>query len=198
MKYLKKGFSFLTAPTNSFDAEKKTPIGEAFKYMLILAIIMSFLGALISAASVSFASVFIPPEAAAFTNPIFIFVTVLVTFYIGIIITSLLEGLWLHLWAYVVGAKNGLEQTMKSVFYGQTPTYLLGWIPVVNIITVVWSLVLTGIGLMRLHGITGGKAALAIIIAVLIPIIIIGALFATLLASLISLGMLQPGTIPGY
>ena len=198
MEYVKKGFSFLTEPTKSFDAEKKTSTGEAFKYMLVLAIIIAFLGALVSAVSVGFANIFIPPEAAAFTNPLFIFVTVLVTFYMGIIIGSFVWGLWLHLWAYIMGAKNGLEQTLKSVFYGGTPNYLLGWIPLVGLITAVWSFVLTGIGLMRLHGITGGKAALAIIIAIIIPLAIIGLVFATLLVSLMSLGIFQQGTMPVY
>jgi pilus assembly protein TadC len=72
----------------------------------------------------------------------------------------------------VFGAKKGLNQTLKSVFYGGSPNYLLGWIPLINIIAGLWSLVLAGIGLTRLQGIKGGKAAGAIIIAILIPLII--------------------------
>lgn len=198
MKHIKRGISFLTDPGNSLDAEKDTGLNDAFKYMLVLAIIMAFLGALVSAISVTFTGVFIPPEATAFTNPLFIFVTSLVAGYVGVIIVSFIWSLWLHLWAYVLGARSGLEQTMKSVFYGGTPNYLLGWIPFINFISAIWSFVLTGMGLVRFHGITGGKAALSIIIALIIPLVIALALFATLLATLISLGMIQPGTIPGF
>ncbi len=203
MSYIKKGFSFLTDPGTSFDNEKTTTLNEAFKYLLVLAIITAVLGAVMAAFWMSFATGFIPfgsipPEATAFMNPATIFVISLVTGYVGAIIISVIWGLWLHLWAYVLGAKNGLVQTMKSVFYGGTPNYLLGWIPLVNIITMIWSWVLTGMGMVRFHGITGGRAALAIIIAIIIPVVIIAAFFAALIASLVGLGLFQPGAIPGY
>lgn len=204
MKYIKKGFSFLTDPGRSFDAEKNTNLNDAFKYLLILAVITAVLGAIVAAFWTTFAYTFIPPgsippEATGFMNPPVIFVTSLVAGYVGAIITSVIWSLWLHLWAYVLGAKNGLAQTMKSVFYGGTPNYLLGWIPFINFIAAIWSFVLAGMGLMRFHGITGGKAALSIIIALVIPLVIGFAILAAFLIPMIAtFSGLQPGTIPGF
>ncbi len=199
MKHIKKGFSFLTDPRNSFDAEKDTNLNEAFKYLLVLAVITAVLGAIVSAFLMTFAYTFIPPEAIGFTNPVLIFVTSLVMSYVGAVVASFIWGLWLHLWTYVMGAKNGLVQTMKSVFYGGTPNYMLGWIPIINLIAAIWSFVLTGMGLMRFHGITGIKAALAIIIALVIPLVIgFAVLAAVLLPMLATFSGLQPGTIPGF
>lgn len=204
MKHIKKGFSFLTDPGRSFDAEKDTNLNDAFKYLLVLAIITAVLGAIISVFWSTFAYSFIPagaipPEALGFMGAPVIFVTSLVGGYVGAIIASFIWGLWLHLWAYVLGAKNGLAQTMKSVFYGGTPNYLLGWIPFINFIAAIWSFVLTGMGLMRFHGITGGKAALSIIIALVIPLVIgFAILVAFLIPMIATFSGLQPGMIPGF
>jgi hypothetical protein len=199
MGYVKKGFSFLTGPGNSFDAEKDTNLNEAFKYLLVLAVITAVLGAIVSAFWMTLAYIFIPPELMGFTSPPLIFVTILVMGYVGAVVASVIWGLWLHLWAYLMGARSGMAQTMKSVFYGGTPNYMLGWIPLINFMAAVWSFVLTGMGLMKFHGITGSKAALAIIIALVIPLVIgFAVLAAFLLPMLSALSAFQPGTIPGF
>jgi len=205
MEYLKKSFnkgiSFLSAPSDAFEGENSTKFGDAFKYVLVLAIVTTVLSAIISAFSMNFANSFIPslpPEATAFTNPGFIFVSSLIMGYIGLVVGLLIGGLWIHLWVYIIGGRKGLEQTMKSVFYGGTPNYLLGWIPFINILAGIWSLVLTWMGITRYQGLTGGKAALAIIIALIIPIVIGGMIFVALLSTLMALGMLQAGAIPGF
>ena len=203
MKYIKKGISFLTTPGESLDSEKATTFGDAFKYLLVLGIIVSVLGAVVAAFSTSFAFSFIPSgslpvEATPFISAPFIFVTSLVGSYVGLVIGALIWGLWLHLWVYIVGARKGIEQTMKSVFYGCTPNYLLGWIPLVNIIAAIWCFILTGMGIVKYQEMTGGKAALAIIIALVIPVVIIGVLLVTfLLPMIMAFGGLPAGTIPG-
>ncbi|MEE9323311.1 MAG: hypothetical protein V3U72_02075 [Candidatus Aenigmarchaeota archaeon] len=203
MKYIKKGISFLSAPGESLDNEKTTTFGDAFKYLLILGIIVSVLGAAVAVFWTNFAFSFIPSgslpaEATLFTSAPVIFVTSLVGSYVGLVIGALIWGLWLHLWVYIVGARKGIEQTMKSVFYGCTPNYLLGWIPILNIIAAIWCFILTGMGMVKYQEMTGGKAAFAIIMALVIPVVIIGVLLATLLLPmLMTFGGLPAGTIPG-
>jgi len=175
MKYLKKGISFLRSPGVSFENEKETKLTEAFKYMLVLALVTTILGSLVTTMSMGFLTGMIPTYAEGLAAPM-IFVISLVLGYLGLTIGSVIWGLWLHLWAYVVGARNGLEQTLKAVVYGQTPPYLLGWIPLVNVFVAIWALVLHGMGIMKYHSITAGRTALAIIIALTIPTIVIGAL----------------------
>ena len=88
-----------------------------------------------------------------------------------------------------MGGKNGLLQTIKAVIYGDTPSLILGWIPIINVIAMIWSLIVGVIGVRQLHGLSTGKAVLAVILAILIPAVIIGILFATL-------GPMMPE--PGY
>ena len=52
----------------------------------------------------------------------------------------------------------------KAVLYSATPTVLLGWIPLISFIAVLWSLVLRIIGIRELHEITTGRAVLALIL----------------------------------
>lgn len=203
MSYINKGIAFLSSPGKSFDAEKKTGLNSAFKYMLVLAIILSVMGAIVAALTTMFGFSFIPagsipPEASFFMNPAIIFITSLVSSYVGLVIVLVIWGLWLHLWAFVLGAKNGLEQTLKATFYGNTPHYLLGWIPIINIITFIWSIVLMGMGLVKFHGFSGGKAAVAIIIAIVIPGLIIMAFALTFIAAFLpAMGAFDPSALSG-
>jgi hypothetical protein len=59
------------------------------------------------------------------------------------------------------------------VIYGSTPRLLLGWIPFLGILFALWSLVLCVLGVRELHGISTGKAAVAVVVAILIPLIIV-------------------------
>jgi hypothetical protein len=176
-----KGFLF--SPSKTFDASKEDTIGDAFKYfVVILAIFAVIIAVLIAVLFSLFSEMFgkpgipVMPFKAAM-GPLlavgfFIFVLV------GGIIGVFIDGLWLHLWVYVVGGRNGVGQTIKAVMYGATPSYLLGWIPIVGIIAGIWTLIVGIIGVRQLHELSTGKAVLAVILAIIIPAIIIGTIFA--------------------
>ncbi len=158
-----KALEFLQRPAKAYDREKATDVIEAFKYMAVLFLVVSVLSAIMA------------------LNPISFVLT-----YVSGIIFAVIAGLWLHLWAYIFGAKKGLHQTLKTVFYGGTPSYLLGWIPFIAILFWLWSLYLQWIGLQKLHDMPGNKALLSILIAFILPLIIL-----TILA-LLALSLLVP------
>jgi hypothetical protein len=176
-KIFKKAMGFLQQPTKAFDAEKGTEVTDSFVYMAILTVVVAVLSAIVAGVTTG--------------SGIIIGIT-MVTVYVGSLIFNVIAGLWLHLWAYIFGAKKGLNQTLKTVFYAGTPTYLLGWIPLINILAALWGLYLDWMGLQRLHGMEGGRAAAAIVIAFIIPMIILGILFLIGLAILGSMGGLGP------
>ncbi|MHC1636138.1 MAG: YIP1 family protein, partial [Candidatus Methanospirareceae archaeon] len=77
------------------------------------------------------------------------------------------------------GGRKGLKQTVKAVMYGATPCLVLGWLPGPNIlIAPIWSLFVMLCGIMELQEIYSGKAILAVILAILIPVIIIVAILS--------------------
>ena len=160
MEYCKKSFNkakgFLLEPTKAFSKEGKTSFGDAFKYVLIIAVVLAVLNGIII-------GVFGGPVA---------FVTTLVGTYIGAVIGLLIGGIVLHIFAYIFGARKGIEQTMKVAFYGGTPGLLLGWIPIIGWIIGLYGIVLEVIGLKKLQNMSTGAA----VAAVLLPIIILGVL----------------------
>jgi hypothetical protein len=179
-KIFDKAMVFLKQPAKAFDNEKKTEVMEAFIYMAVLSIVAAVLSGVVSLFS---------------TLPVFV-LSVIVLGYIGSIVISVIIGLWLHLWAYIFGAKKGLHQTLKTVFYAGTPNYLLGWIPFIGIIFWLWTIYLNWIGLQRLQGLPGNKAAGAILIAFIIPAIIIGALVILGLALMSAYSTFSPDMLP--
>lgn len=156
-----KAMGFLKQPAKSFEKEKATDVTEAFKYMLFLTLVIAILSAIVSLNALTFLGI-----------------------YVFVIFGSVIIGLWLHLWAYIFGAKKGLNQTLKTVFYAGTPNYLLGWIPFIAIIFMLWSLYLDWVGLQKLQALPGDKALFAILIAFIIPMIIFIILGLLLLAAL--------------
>ncbi|MFH1978187.1 MAG: YIP1 family protein [Candidatus Aenigmatarchaeota archaeon] len=187
MEFIDKLFAFLGSPTKAFNKEKKTSMSDAFKYLvfgsLVFAIILTIVGTLVFSLLATMLSAFgvmsvIPvnmlPLLGGF-SALFV-VGLFVISFVSMIVVSLIWGIWLHVWVYIFGARKGLENTFKALFYGKSPTYILFWIPVVNIFVVLWEFVLTGVGLTKLHGISSGRTAAAIIIALIIPIVIIASI----------------------
>jgi len=195
-----KGFLF--SPSDTFDASMEDTLGDAFKYFVVILAIYAVLSAIIIAVAFSlFAGMLglfgVPaiPFGAAMAPLLAIgfFVAILIGGIIGVFI----DGLWLHLWVYLVGGRNGIGETIKAVMYGATPSFLLGWIPIVGIIAGIWALIVEIIGVRQLQELSTGKAVLAVILAIIIPAIIIGVLWAAFIATMPG-PVFQGPTGPGF
>jgi hypothetical protein len=98
-----------------------------------------------------------------------------------VIVISAIWSLILHIGVYIAGGRKGITQTMKAYMYGSTPGLLFGWIPIlllgripiVIVISAIWSLILSIIGIHRLHGITIGRAFLAILVTDVVTFLLI-------------------------
>jgi len=192
MEVLNKIQKVLTSPDKFFEGIKKEPIGPSVKYFAVtlLVPVVIMLIVMYTVASM-FTSIFgwmfamggaqgaipfmglITGVAAGFA------VVAVIVIYIVAIIMSFIGAAVMHLFVYLCGGRNGYANTYKTMAYGGTPSILLGWIPFVGIIASIWGLVLEVKGLKALHGMTTGRAVLAI----LLPVIIIGALAGFLVAA---------------
>ncbi len=185
-----KGFLF--SPSKTFDASKEDSLGDAFKYYVVILLVLAVLVAIIGAVAFQLIwgmfATFLPPDAPSLAEigpllaviPVLLFVVVLV----GGIIGAFIDGLWIHLWVYIVGGRKGVGQTIKAVLYGATPYCLLGWIPIVNFIAEIWMIIVAILGVRQLHELSTGKAVLAVVIAIAIPLIIYIAIIAAFMASI--------------
>ena len=97
MKIIQKTKNFLIDPHSAFDKEKKTKMGEAFKYTLVLSLVTSIISAIIN---LSFNSILAIQG---------FFAT-----YLGIFFLNIIWWLWLHLISYTAGVRKRIEQILEG------------------------------------------------------------------------------------
>jgi len=167
MDFFEKVKKFLLEPSKTFDAVKGENLNEALRYYLsILAIYLAIL--------VVFALIPSNPMmgfgnmgmiAGAGYKGIEGMIAIFMMFFIALIV-PFIHGAIVHIFVYLVGGRKGITQTIKAFMYGVTPVLLLGWIPIIGFITVIWTLVLEIIGIRQLHELTIGRAILAMFLPV--------------------------------
>ncbi len=159
---------FLLKPVETFQQSRNDEPGVVFSYFAALLLINAILSAIITLIGIE-----TMPRLAGMPEGIAVPVVVFLMALAGGFILTLIFAAWLHLWVYILGGRKGIMQTFKAIIYGHTPRLLLGWIPIIGFIFVLWSLVLGILGIRELQEMSTGKAILAVIIAVMIPLILI-------------------------
>lgn len=167
---------FLWRPAETFEASKEETLSDAYVYFFLLLVIFSVLLAVIVgivlANPVAHSILGMAPDLELLKIITALSVTGII---IGGTVGVLIAGIWIHIWAYAFGGRNGLAQTIKVLLYAATPLLVLGWIPVIGTgIGAIWSLLLLLTGLMHLQGMYSGRAILALVATLLVPVIIIG------------------------
>lgn len=156
---------FLLKPREAFMEVKNEPLaGAAFTVIpliLLFAVLVIGMGILLTPA------VLFGPLAPLVTGSgLLPSGTPLAALLVGILIIVILcliamavKAAWLHLFVYALGGRQGLEQTVKAVFYAVIPILLLGWIPLVGLLAgALWAIVILIIGFEVLQGISSGRA----------------------------------------
>ncbi len=158
---------FLLSPTETFRKVRKTETGEAFKYLAILAAIFSVLKGVTTIAQTNrlMESVAVIPKEV-------VGIAAIPLNFVAAIAGTIIGGVILHIFVYIVGGREGIGQTIKAEIYAQTPNLLLGWIPFIGAITGIWSVVLEVIGIRELQKLSTGRAILAVLLPVTIAIVL--------------------------
>ena len=170
MDFLEKVKGLLIEPSKTFDTLKEEPLEGAVEYYTIIAAVYSALMALM----LGFAGSYFGPimgvenlgmiKGAGMSASIILFVL----FMIIVFLSAFIGGAITHIFVYFGGGRKGITQTIKACMFGSTASLLFGWIPIINIIPVIWSIVTQIIGIRQLHGLTTGKVIKAIFV---LPII---------------------------
>jgi len=181
--FVKKTKGFLIRPTETFNKVKEEEIGAALKYFVVWLLIYAVLSAVIFATIGNMLGNFSPLNSLSILGvgtggmaALWLFIILFVLGFIGVFISA---GI-IHMGVLIVGGKQGYYQTLKAIVYGNTPTYVLGWIPIVIYIAGIWALVLEILGIRELQEVSTGKAVLA----VLIPLILIGVVLSIVIAAI--------------
>ncbi len=176
---------FLLSPVESFSKAKGDTFQDAFIYYIILLVVYALLSTIVSA-------VIPQPEIPGFPMPsasgVFL-IGAFVASIVGGIIGLFILGIILHIFVYLFGGRRGFIETLKAVAYGYTPSLLFGWIPIVNFLAALYTLVLFVFGIRELQEMSTTRAILAVLapIIILIVIAIIAAiLFAAFIITAVS------------
>lgn len=154
-------------PAGAFESLKDAPLIQAFSFYLYLLVVFSVLFAAIAATAPHFLTQL--PEVIVRTPPLLIFGGVFVALLFGGIVGMLISAVWLHIWVYAFGGRQGFKQTLKAYMLGMTPFLVLGWIPIINIFGAIWAILAVLNGIMQLHDMYSGAAILALLVSLLIP-----------------------------
>jgi hypothetical protein len=176
MDFFEKMKGLLLEPSKTFDALKEEPLLEAVKYYIGIAAVFSALFALILGfvgsffgSMMGFGNLGMMMGAGAGISAAIIF---FVMFMLIAIAGAFIGGAILHIFVYIAGGRKGITQTIKAEMYGSTASLLFGWLPIINMIAAIWSLVTEIIGIRQLHEITTGRAVLALVLPIIIAFIL--------------------------
>jgi hypothetical protein len=176
MDFYEKVKGLLMEPSMTFDALKEEPLEGAIKYYVsiaavysaIFALMLGFAGSFFGS-MMGFGNLGMMMGAGAGISAAIIF---FIMFMIIAIAGAFIGGAILHIFVYIVGGRKGMVQTIKAGMYGSTASLLFGWVPIINIIAAIWSLVTQVIGIRQLQDITTGRAVLALVLPMIIAFIL--------------------------
>jgi len=103
-------------------------------------------------------------SAIAVGTPIFIYISLIASIFVGAAIT--------HIVAMLLGGKGDYSATYKALAYASTPSLLAGWIPFLGILAGLYSFYLAIVGISKLHQVTLARAFVIVIIPVIIFIVL--------------------------
>jgi hypothetical protein len=146
----KKAKGFITNPVESFRQSREDRLGDVIKYfVVILAIFATF-------------SSFIVAIGTGVGNEIGYFIGYFVVYFIAGFIGLFVGGAAIHLIGRIIGGwEEGFGQVLKVLVYSSTPAMLLGWIPVVGVISGLWAIIILILGIRELYRISTVRAVIA-------------------------------------
>ena len=179
---------FIASPIEMFKKVKEEPFGASFRYFIILAVLYALLNAIVGTilwhtwwGFMFSAYEKIPGFGVLFQSEVTTALSLFVLFFLFLLGGIFLGGGIIHLGVLMFGGKRGYIETVKAVLYADTPSLLLGWIPIVGIFIGLWSFILEFFGIKELQDMSIGRA----IAAVLIPMIIIGVIASIVIAAIV-------------
>jgi hypothetical protein len=191
-RYVTKGFwnkivGFIRSPAETFNTVKDEDSwgSNSIKHFSKLLVIFAILQTLVFTAIPKYYTMVLSLVTMLFPQYPHIHWSLLLGFIyllIGGIIAIFGGSLLIHMWAYFLGRKKRVRETVKSVAYGSTPFLLLGWVPFLGIALAVWSIVVSIIGIKELHEISMRKSVAAFILAAVVAYCVLFGFFALLFA----------------
>ncbi|QYZ78971.1 YIP1 family protein [Methanofollis formosanus] len=172
---VEKAKGFIMDPVETFRNTRGDDLGEVLTYFVAILAVNAVLVGIMTMAG--FGSSYADIPGMGTVTGIGAGIGAIVGTFIGEIIGLFVIGLIVHVLVALLVGGNGLEATIKALAYASTPGLLFGWIPVLGFLATIWTLVLAVIGIREFHDTTTGKAA----VAVVLPMVVLFGLFIVLI-----------------
>lgn len=173
----------LIRPADFFRSHQDTGLSEALRiYVLLLVFyalltgIVRMIGNSLMLMDVMMRFPLIGPFIAQKVCPLFAgygFLMIIGTVLIGLYLVFILSAL-LHPFVLLAGGEQGIGQTIKVLSYAAAPAFLIGWIPVVGIIGLLWSVLITIQGLRVCAGLTYVRSLGVVVVPILLLLLVPG------------------------
>lgn len=172
-------------PQETFERFKTSTLSKAYQHYVLLLIcnsvlmgIISLISALISFTAYQAQLEMVPVIGPVLMNELALFkpfflnwsLLLIYLWFILLMILIFLKGFFLHLFVLLLGGEQGVSKTLIAILYAATPLMLLGWIPYIGIIGLIWSVALCIVGIKVFQEFSWGKAGATILIPTLLLI----------------------------
>jgi len=120
---------FLRAPGPAYQRLKKEEASHAVRFLCPALIFFSLMTVSMTLMGITSWPSFLEPAPEGITRVSLAALAVFSLAFLSGLILVVVTGCWLHVWVYTIGDRRGLSDTIRLVFYGSSPAFLLGWIP---------------------------------------------------------------------
>lgn len=173
----------LLKPRETFEQITNSSLTETYQQYVLLLIIYSVLMGLVSAAFVllNFIDILVNLGSIPLLGPLFVSKITLVRpilmnwsmiivylLFLFLLFGIFIKGSFLHVFVILFGGHQGVIKTIQVLMYAATPFFLLGWIPYLSIIGLIWAIVLCVIGLQTVQQVPVWKAVGVIVVPVIL------------------------------
>jgi hypothetical protein len=173
LDFVHRAIAVITKPSEFFKEKFTEDLGTPVVHVAIVTLISSILGIIfglfiqVPLQLMAGGSV---PEVIIATLIGGVFAVILAPI-LGVIGWAIGSGIW-HIFVILVGGKGGLKRTAKVMAYVSTINILTS-IPLIGLLAWFYGLYLTWVGFKTQHNLTGMRAAIAILIPIILVLILI-------------------------
>ncbi len=191
MDFFEKVKGIILEPARTFDASRDNTLKDALEYYIVITSIFSFFILILGEISSKLFGTMMDGVgmmaganggiAGAISNFLLLLILIVIGAFVG--------GAFIHIFVYIAGGRKGIVRTIIALMYADTPYLLFGWIPIIGLIAMIWSILLSILGIRQFQDLTTGRA----ILAILLPIIVVTIGVFVILMSAFILNIGHPG-----
>jgi hypothetical protein len=172
---------FLRAPGPAYQRLKKEGASHAVRFLCPVLIFFSLMTVVMTLTGNTSWPSFLEPAPEGITGVSLAALAEFSLAFLSGLILVVITGCWLHMWVYAIGDRRGLSDTVRMVFYGSSPAFLIGWIPyyVGAILGAIIAIIFYYYGIREFFAMDLLKSSIIILFFTVLSMFSIGILFVT-------------------